>query len=189
MSLINYKDIDFKKSINKENKTINFNGSEIQIVNYLSIHDKYDLIMITLQKSFENGIYNDLKLNMYFDLNIIYMYTNIIFNAEDKADEEELYDILQRSGLIAAVKEQISEDELSSLWYLMGEIEYKLKDYKGSLLSFLTDAINNLPTKTEKAIETLKQLDPTLIQNLSAGPFATIFNGIMGGVVTPVTTE
>ena len=29
MGLINYKDIDFNKSINKVNKTINFNGSEI----------------------------------------------------------------------------------------------------------------------------------------------------------------
>ena len=40
MGLINYKDIDFNKSINKENKIINFNGSEIQIVNCLSDHNR-----------------------------------------------------------------------------------------------------------------------------------------------------
>lgn len=87
MGLINYKDIDFNKSINKVNKTINFNGSEIQVVNYLSAQDKYDLIMVTIQKAFEKGIYNEYKLKVYFDLHIVYMYTNIVFTAEDRADE------------------------------------------------------------------------------------------------------
>jgi hypothetical protein len=184
MGLINFKDIDFNKSINKENKIIEFNGSEIQIVNYLSIHDKYDLIMITLQKAFEEGIYNDIKLHMYFNLNIIYMYTNIIFNSEDRADEESLYDTLERSGLILAVKEQIDNNELNFLWDNLKKIEVKIKEYKGNLLHFLTDAIANLPGKAEKALETLKQIDPELLKSLAAGPFSTIFNGMMSNVAS-----
>lgn len=188
MSLINYKDIDFKKSINKENKIINFNGSEIQIIDYLSIHDKYDLIMITLQKSFENGIYNDLKLNMYFDLNIIYMYTNIVFNEEDRADEEGLYDTLQRSGLISVVKEQISKDELNFLWHLMGEIERKLKAHKGSILGFLSNVLGDLPEKATKAMDTLKQLDPEVLKSLSTNSLAGTINSLLGQTLINTTT-
>ena len=107
MGLINYKDIDFNKSIDKENKIINFNGSEIQILPYLSITDKYDLIMATIKKSYEEGIYNPIKLKMYFNLHLVYMYTNIIFDAEDKAKVEELYDTLSNSGLITLILENI----------------------------------------------------------------------------------
>lgn len=180
MDLINYKDIDFNKSINKENKVIEFNGSEIQIVNYLSANDKYDLIMITLQKAFDKGIYNEYKLKVYFDLHLIYMYTNIIFSTEERADEVELYDTLNRSGLLQIVKEQIGEEELNSLWSDIKIIETKLYDYKGSLLTFLTEAIENLPQKAEKAMETLNQMDPELLKIFSGGPLATLLSGVMG---------
>lgn len=180
MGLINYKDIDFNKSINKVNKTINFNGSEIQVVNYLSAQDKYDLIMVTIQKAFEKGIYNEYKLKVYFDLHIVYMYTNIVFTAEDRADEVGLYDTLTNSGLIKLVKEQIDKEELQSLWSDIKIIENKLYDYKGSLLTFLTEAIENLPGKAEKAMETLNQMDPALLKTFSGGPVATLLSGIMG---------
>lgn len=178
MALINYSEIDFNKSINKENKIIEFNGSEIQIVPYLSIQDKYDFIMITLQKAFDNGIYNDLKLDMYFDLHLIYMYTNIVFNNEEKTDELALYDVLMQSGLINTVKKNINEKEISNLWHLMKAIEIKLSNYKGSFLTFLIEAINTLPEKAQKAIELLQKIDPNLLKQFSAGPFATLMSEI-----------
>ena len=45
MSLINYKDIDFKSTINRTNKIINFNGVEIQILNYLSSIE-HDILLL-----------------------------------------------------------------------------------------------------------------------------------------------
>ena len=168
MSLINYKDIDCKKSIDKNNKIINFNGSEIQIVNYLSANDKYDLIMITLQKAFEKGIYNEYKLKVYFDLHLIYMYTNIVFTAEDRADEVGLYDTLMNSGLIKLVKEQIEDSEIEELWSLLKISENKIIDYKGNFFSFLMDFIEELPEKAKEAIETIKQLDPELIKTFTS---------------------
>lgn len=176
MALINYKDIDFKQSINKENKIINFNGSEIQIVNYLSINDKYDLIMITLQKAFDNGIYNDLKLQMFFDLNIVYMYTNILFNTEDRVNELDLYDNLKNSGLIDIIKNEIDKEELNELWNLLQKTELKLYNYKGSFFAFILNAIENLPIKAEKALNILKQIDPALLKTLNQGFFTNILS-------------
>jgi hypothetical protein len=46
MSTISYTNLKLKKdnSIN----TFNFNDTEIEVLNYLPINDKYDLLMVTL---------------------------------------------------------------------------------------------------------------------------------------------
>lgn len=59
--------------------TFEFQGKTIEVLKYLKIEDKYDLVMITLQKAEENGIYNQLKLDMFFHLHLVYMYTNLSF--------------------------------------------------------------------------------------------------------------
>ena len=56
-----------------------WNGNEIEVLDYLPVEDKYDLIMVTLQKSFEDGYYNPIKVDEFFHLHLIYMYTNINF--------------------------------------------------------------------------------------------------------------
>lgn len=166
MSLINFKEIDFDKSINKENKVINFNGSEIQIVNYLSANDKYDLVMVTLQKSLENNIYNSFKINMYFDLYIIYMYTNIVFDNEDRLDEAALYDTLKRSGLIDKVKAEIDSNELAELENYININKINMEEYLNSFGGFLTNTIDNFNDKINESLGFLKTVDLNqIIQN------------------------
>ena len=167
MGLINYKDIDFNQSINKETKKINFNGSEIEIVNYLSISDKNDLIMLAIQNSFDDGIYNQIKLDMYFDLYLIYMYTNIVFDVEDRADEETLYDILSKSGLIQLVKNNINVDELNILNSYLWKTLDIMTAYKKSIASVILDLVDNLNEKIKEGIETLNEINPELIQKIS----------------------
>ena len=174
MGLINYNEIDFKQSINKENKVINFNGSEIQVVNYLSIKDKYDLIMITLQKSFEDGYYHETKLKMFFDLHIVYMYTNLFFSAEDRADEIGLYDILNKSGLINIIKECIGKEEIENLWKELKTNEEKIYNYKSSLLAFILNAIENLPNKASQALDLLKEIKPEVLKSILSGKMFNI---------------
>ena len=169
MGLINYKDIDFNKSINKENKIIEFNGNEIQVVNYLSIQDKYDFIMTTLKKSFDDGIYNEIRLRTYFDLHLVYVYTNIFFEVGERAAEGELYDIFKSSGLIDAVKEAIPQEEIDELWSMVRTMESKMTNYKGSLISLLSDLIEKLPEKAEKALTIVKEIDPEVLKTFSGG--------------------
>lgn len=174
MSLINYKDIDFNKSIDKTLKTFDFNGNEITVVPYLSISDKYDFIMITLQKSFDKGIYNQVKLDMYFDLHLVYMYTNINFVAEDRANEVDLYDTLKQSGLIDKVREYIGKEEIEDLDRLLINVRKEMSDYKGSLLSFISDIIYTLPEKAEKALEMFKNIDPEILKKFSNGSLSNL---------------
>lgn len=43
--------------------------------------------MITLQQAEENGVYNPMLLEQRFNLNLVYMYTNITFTEKQKEDE------------------------------------------------------------------------------------------------------
>jgi hypothetical protein len=167
MALINYKDIDFNKSINKELKTFDFNGSEIAIVPYLSINDKYDLVMVTLQKSLEKGIYNHVKMDMYFELHIIYMYTNIQIDNEDREDEAGLYDTFKRSGLIDKVLENIDENEIETLWTYIYEMEEIIMQYRNTFGAVVGSFIEQLPENMEKAKEVVEGFDPEKIQSLT----------------------
>ena len=177
MSTINFSEIDCKQSINKENKIINFNGSEIRVLNYLSAQDKYDLIMITLQKSIEDEVYSLVKMKTYFDLHLVMIYTNIVFSAEDRADEIELYDLLNKSGLIKAVREAIGE-EAELLWEDLCQNAEYLMSYKMSFENGISTLLEKLMLKITNAIETLKTLDPELMNKLvSTNPsLAAIFN-------------
>lgn len=179
MELVNFKNIDFNKSIDKELKIINFNGTDIGIVPYLNIQDKFDFVMITLQKSFVNGIYNNLKIDMYFDLHLVYMYTNIEFDAEDRVDEESLYDTLKRSGLIAAVRSSIDVNELEYLYEVVRKTGRKLSNYKSSFMSFISDLINTMPEKATEALNIVGKMDPNILKNFATGSFGPIISGLM----------
>ena len=64
MSKVSYANLKLKVDTSVD--TFDFNNQTIEVLKYLPIEDKYDLIMITLQKAEEDGIYNDIKLDMYF---------------------------------------------------------------------------------------------------------------------------
>ena len=169
MSLINFKDIDCKKSINTESTTIGFNGSEITVVSYLPTHEKYQLIMSTLAKSNDNGIFNPLLRKMHFLLNIAYMYSSIVFDAEDRADEEGLFDTLSQSGLLGLIIEAIPEDEIDILETYLQMTEEKINQYNAGFNGIVDKVIRvceDLPEKMEKALEIFKDLDLTQLQEM-----------------------
>lgn len=167
MGLINFKDIDFNQSIDKTNKVINFNGNEIQIVNYLSASDKYDFIMNVVFKSLDgDGIFDIFRADVYFNLNIIYLYTNIIFTAEDRANEFELYDTLKRSGLIDAVKAEIDEVELETLHSYILQTQSRVTSYNRTTAATINNFLKTLPEKLEKVKEFINNFDPDKLQIL-----------------------
>ena len=96
-----------KLKVNTQPKEIDFNGNQFEVLQYLPIEDKYDLVMITLQKCYEEGIYNPIKKDMYFHLYLVYMYTDISFTDRQTEDEEKLYNTLESNGIINEVIKNI----------------------------------------------------------------------------------
>lgn len=168
MGLINFKDMGLKPI--KDYETITVNDNEITVVSYLPENEKYDLVMITLQKSYENGIYNPVLLSRYLLLNIVYSYTGIVFTDEDRTDEAELYDILYTNGIIDEVLDVIGPDELNDLTELLNTTKEEIIKYNLSIGGFLTNTIDMLKDKLEKGMDMLKGFDVEKLQELLKNP-------------------
>lgn len=153
-------------SLNNEVKTFSFNDKEIEVKQHLSTVNKNDLIQIALQKSYENGLYNEILSDVYFHLNIVYLYTNIDFTDEDRADELELYDKLNESNLMAQVLTNMNQDEYDSLVDIMNaEIRNRIK-YNNSAAAVLQSFIQDLPANAAAATEIVNGWDAEKFQSV-----------------------
>ena len=124
---------------------------EVNVKKYLPISDKIDLIQIALQKAEEDGIYNEMKLDMYFHLNIIYLYTDIEFTDEDKEDEMALYDILESNDIINEILGVLEDDEYNVLKEYLIEMKNESLQYKNTAAAVLTRIIQDLPKNAAAA--------------------------------------
>ena len=152
-----------------------WNGNEIEVLDYLPIEDKYDLIMITLQKSLEDGYYNPIKIDEFFHLHLIYMYTNINFTEKQKEDEHKLYDSLKSNGLIDAFIEQMNEFDYSELFNMLDDTKRELTEYRRRTSAFIQSLITDLPKQAEAAKQIVDSFDAEKYQNVIN--FAKAANG------------
>ena len=151
---------NMKLKVNNSVKTFNFFNQEIEVIQYLPAQDKYDLLMATLQKSQENGIYNDFKLNLYFELNLVYMYTNISFTEKQREDEFKLYDNLKSNGFYDLFFQAINEDEYNELFAQLSAIKNDLIERRNSIGAIITNLIEDLPEHAEAAAKIVESFDP-----------------------------
>ena len=173
MAKITYSSLKLKT--NEEIKEVNFNENKIEVKQYLPISDKIDLIDISLQEAKEGNLYNPLKVDMYFHLNLIYLYTNINFTDKQKEDEEKLYDTLNSTGLIDAIIAEIPEKEYNYLRNMANEkVENDLK-YNTTAASLIAKLIEDLPRNAQAAADILENFDKTKFQNVI--DFAKAANG------------
>lgn len=140
--------------------TFDFNGQTIEVLKYLPIEDKYDLVMITLQKSLEDGVYNSVKLDMYFNLHLVYMYTNLSFTDKQRENESKLYDTLKSNGFIDKLIETIDEHEYNDLLTWVNDCIDDYMKYKTSAAALLQSVITDLPSSAQAAAEIVNNFDP-----------------------------
>lgn len=173
MAKVSYANLKLKT--NDTISTFDFNGNKIEVLNYLPIEDKYDLVMITLQKAEENGIYNQLKLDMFFHLHLVYMYTNLSFTDKQKENEMKIYDTLKSNGFIDKLLEVINDNEYNDLFEYMVTIEEDIMNYRNTAGAVLQSVINDLPKNAAAAVEIVNNFDPSQYQAVI--DFATAANG------------
>lgn len=166
-----FQDFDF---INTSVPTVKLQNG-IQVKKWIPISDKIDLVQIALQKSEEDGIYNEAKLDCYFHLNIIYLYTDIDFSAEDREDEMKLYDILEHNDIIDQVIAAIGEDEYTTLEDYLFEMKSNYLTYKNTAAAVLNKIIQDLPKNAAAAKEIMDSFDPEKYQMVEN--FAIAANG------------
>ena len=173
MGKISYANMTLK--VNNNIKTFDFNGNEVEVLSYLPIEDKFDLVMVTLQQSLIDGIYNSIKLEMYFNLNLAYMYTNISFTEKQKEDAEKIYNVLKTNGFFDKMIEMIPDEEYEELiGYIEEEIEKSMR-YNTSAAAVVKSVINDLPTQAQAAMNIVNNFDKEKFQEVVQ--FAQAANG------------
>jgi hypothetical protein len=128
-----------------------------------------------MQHSEENGVYNPLLVDMFFNLYLVYMYTDLVFTPEERQDPSKIYDMLESNGVIKAVINSMNPNEYKYLTTIMKK-EIALKQtYRRTLASVLNNMMEELPDKTQKAIDMVKKFDPEDFQQVIN--FAIAANG------------
>lgn len=173
MAKVSYANLKLKT--NTEVNTFEFQGQTIEVLKYLPIEDKYDLVMIALQKAEQDGIYNPILLDMYFHLYLIYMYTNISFTEKQKDNEPHLFDTLASNGLLAKFLDTIEVSEYEDLMLYMDELMETNLYYKSTAGAVLRAVIQDLPKNAQAAADLVESFDPEQYQNVL--DFVTAANG------------
>lgn len=152
-----------------------FGGQQVEVLNYLPIEDKYDLVMITLQKAEENGIYNPILLDLYFHLHLVYLYTNLSFTDKQKENEPKIYDTLVSNGFFDKFFEVMDENEYRELMEYIEELKSVILHYKNTAGAVLQSIIQDLPANAEAAADIVRNFDPRQYQAVI--DFAMAANG------------
>lgn len=153
-----YKDLDTKYE--KTFKTIPWYEKEIKISDYLPIDEKISLINITIQKSMNNGMIHPFFLKKHYELNLIYVYTDIVFTDEDRADEGGLYDSLYCSGLLNEIIKNIPHKEIECLSRMLDSTVAAMKEHKSSAVGVIETLLTTFYNEMPKVMDTLNNVNP-----------------------------
>lgn len=173
MSKITYASLKLKTK--SDIKTFDFAGNTIEVLQYLPIEQKYDLVMVALQNSKEKDIYNPIKLDMYMQLYTIYMYTNLTFTEKQKEEESKLYDVLMSNGFIDMVIENIPEEEYNLLNGYANELIAEELEYSTTAASAIRGLVSDLPKQADAMKNILDTFDPAKFKEVMT--FAKAANG------------
>jgi len=88
---------------------------------------------------------------MYFNLYLVYLYTDIEFTDEDREDEMKLYDELESSGLLERIIDKIPENEYDTLIDYLKTMQKENISYKHSAAAMVQKLIVDLPKNAEAA--------------------------------------
>lgn len=123
---------------NKAVKTINYNGQNIEVKQYLPVNEKLELISSVINLSAdENNFANPVKVSVFAVLEIISVYTNISFTEKQKDDPCKLYDLLVGNGLSTMIMEAIPTEELAELLVGIDDSITAVYNYRNSIMGIL----------------------------------------------------
>lgn len=167
---------NLKLKVNTEVNEFDYLDNKFEVLKYLPISDKFDLVNIVLQNSKrKDGYYDPIQLEKYFNLYIVYMYSNINFTDKQKEDESKIYDSLKSNGFIDAFIDQFDESEYNELYIWLEDTKNAILDYRYTVVSLIQGLITDMPKQAEAMSKILDNFNPEQFQNVIK--FAEAANG------------
>ena len=172
MAKIAFSKLGLTKDKLDEFQTVEFNDQTVEVKQYLPIAEKAELISRVLNSSVDDdaGYYNNLKLDMWLALEIVYAYSNINFTEKQKSDPMKLYDLLSSNKLLNLIIGLVPESEFYYLTKVTHELATAIYTYRNSALGILDSIGRDYSNLNLDATEIQKKLaDPenlTLLKNI-----------------------
>lgn len=172
MAKIAFSKLGLTKDKLDEFQTVEFNDQTVEVKQYLPIAEKAELISRVLNNSVDDdaGYYNNLKLDMWLALEIVYAYSNISFTEKQKSDPMKLYDLLSSNKLLNLIIGLVPESEFYYLTKVTHELATAIYTYRNSALGILDSIGRDYSNLNFDATEIQKKLtDPenlTLLKNI-----------------------
>ena len=172
MAKIAFSKLGLTKDKLDEFQTVEFNDQTVEVKQYLPIAEKAELISRVLNNSVDDdaGYYNNLKLDMWLALEIVYAYSNINFTEKQKSDPMKLYDLLSSNKLLNLIIGLVPESEFYYLTKVTHELATAIYTYRNSALGILDSIGRDYSNLNFDATEIQKKLaDPenlTFLQNI-----------------------
>lgn len=120
-------------------KTVNINGIEVTILQYLPLKEKLQLIQNVIEQSGNNeeGFYNCVKLEVFYTIEMIRAYTNISFTEKQLEDIPKLYDEIVLNNVWENIKNEIPSEERNHVLTNIISLAREITNYNNSILGIL----------------------------------------------------
>jgi hypothetical protein len=152
---------------NIEIKTIEWNGQNVEVKQYLPIEAKLDLISDIANKSLDdNSYYNPARIKIFIRLEIILAYANINTTDKQREDIFKLYDMFA-GELGDKIIEAIPVSEYNFIKSTTWDIIEGIYKYKNSAMGIMESIANDYSSLDFDATEIQKKIgDPNNMELL-----------------------
>ena len=160
MAKVTYTKLGLNKLITKDKEEFEFNEQKIEIIQYLPVDEKVNLIerIVNNALSIEEKFINPCKVNVYLYVEMILAYSNITLTDTQKKDLNKIYDGFCGSGFIWAFRAHMSDKEWAYIENSVWEILDNLIKYRNSAVGVLDTISQDYKTLDLDAIKIQQEI-------------------------------
>lgn len=141
-------------------KTIMINDQEVTLIKYLPTQEKVDLVDRVVNSVIDTtGYVNPMKLDIYFNIEIVKTYTNISITDKMMENPTKLFDTLRINGILDTVLDEIDPDEYNDLYNYVDEATSNIVSYLNSFSGMMKTVSDNYNIANMNADEIMNKLD------------------------------
>ena len=141
-------------------KTIMINEQEVSLIEYLPSADKASFVERVLNNVIDDtGYVNPMKLDIYFNIEIVKTYTNISITDKMMENPTKLFDTLYVNGIIDAILAEINTDEYNDLYNYVDEATESVVAYLNSFTGVMKRISENYDATKMNVDEIMQTLD------------------------------
>ena len=123
---------------NTEQVDFMWNGQKIEVIQYLPLEKKLEVISNIINESVDlKGYYSPYRLDLFMTIAVVQNYTNISFTDKQKEDLGKLYDLLISSGFYNEIKTRIRSSEIDYIEEKITKTIHSIYEYKNSAAGIL----------------------------------------------------